>query len=147
MSDFTFITPRLATGGGVNSAVDAQALKAAGITHIIDCRDDVDDAPVLTGLGLAYLWNPTPDDGLVKPPAWFATSLTFALGALVQPHTRVLNHCAAGINRGPSTAFGVMRALGWTAVQAEALIRAVRPQVGLRYKADADAAVSALGYT
>jgi Fe-S cluster assembly protein SufB len=57
-----------------------------------------------------------------------------------------VHNCAAGINRGPSTAYSLMRALGWPAADAEAAIRAARPQVGLAYKGDADAAVAALGY-
>lgn len=146
MTDFTKITPRLATGAAINDAADVAALVAAGITAVVDCRAETDDAPLLTGAGLAYLWNPTQDDGQHKSPDWFAKTLAFALPLISQPHQVVLAHCAAGVNRGPSAAYAVMRALGWTAAAAEATMRAARPQVGLAYKNDADVAILALGY-
>ncbi|GAC1521760.1 MAG: hypothetical protein NVS3B1_06390 [Marmoricola sp.] len=146
MTDFNLITPRLATGAAISSAADAATLVAAGITAVVDCRAETDDAPFLVGSGLAYLWNPTQDDGQHKSPDWFAKTLSFALPLIAQPHQVVNLHCAAGVNRGPSAAYAVMRALGWSPGDAEAAIRKVRPQVGLAYKADADAAILALGY-
>ena len=146
MTDFAFVTARLATGAAISSAADAQQLITAGVTGIIDCRAEQDDTPFLAGLGAAYLWNPTADDGITKPPSWFQASLMFALPLLAQPRQKVYAHCAAGVNRGPSTAMCIMMALGWTAGAAEAQIRAARPQVGLAYKADAIAAITALGY-
>ena len=146
MADFTFVTARLATGAAISSQADVDALVAAGITHCIDCRIEFDDTPLLAGSGMAYLWNGTADDGTHKGTAWFASSLTFALPMFTLPHTKLYCHCAAGVNRGPSTAYACMQALGWSAADAEAAIRAARPQVGLAYKGDADAAVAALGY-
>jgi protein-tyrosine phosphatase len=115
----------------------------------VDCRDDFDDTQLvqqfIAGMpgasGLLVLWNGVPDDGVPKPPAWFDRTLQFALPALSQPHTRVYAHCAAGINRGPSSTYAILRALGLTAEAAEKMIRDVRPQVALAYKADADKAV------
>lgn len=146
MTDFTFVTARLATGAAISSPADVQQLRDAGITAIIDCRAEQDDTPFLTGSGAAYVWDPTADDGTAKGPAWFATGLTFALPLLVVPHQKVYAHCAGGVNRGPSMAMCIMMALGWTAEAAEAQIRLARPQVQLRYKADAIAAIAALGY-
>ena len=146
MTDCTYVTARLATGAAITGPADAAALAAAGLTAVIDCRDDLDDAPYLAGAGLTYLWNPTADDGQPKPASWFAASLAFALPLLAQPGQRVYAHCAAGINRGPSTAYAIMLALGWDPAAAEALIRAARPQVGLAYAADARAAIPLLGY-
>lgn len=144
--DFTFVTPRLATGARITAATDAQELLTAGITHIIDCRAEFDDSPMLASLGVHYLWNGTYDDGSAKPVSWFAKSLKFALPAFAHPHDKVYAHCAAGINRGPSTAYALMRALGWSAQSAADTIRAARPQVGLRYAPDADKAIVALKY-
>ena len=141
MVDFNFVTTRLATGGSIASREDAQALIQAGITHVIDCTAQLDP----TGTSLVVLYNPTDDDGQPKPAEWFSRSLSFALGALYQPHNKVYAHCAAGFNRGPSTAYAILRALGWSAEEAEAQIRKHRT-VGLAYKKDADAAVIALGY-
>jgi protein-tyrosine phosphatase len=146
MADFSFVTERLATGAAITGPADVTALHAAGITHIIDCRAEFSDAPLLATSGMAYLWNGTEDDGQPKPPAWFAASLVFALPALATAGAKVYAHCAAGVNRGPSTAYAILRAFGLLPAAAEAMIRAARPQVGLAYKADADSAVTALGY-
>ena len=147
MTDFSFVTGRLATGAAISGPDDVQALKSAGITHIIDCRAEFDDGQLLASSGLAYLWNGTDDDGQPKPPAWFAASLAFALPALAQPHVKAYAHCAAGVNRGPSTAYAILRATGLAADTAAQIIRATRPQVGLRYAGDADIAITALGYS
>jgi hypothetical protein len=145
MADFSFVTVRLATGAAISTPDDVSALAAAGVTAVIDCRAEFDDGPLLAGQ-FAYLWNGTEDDGTTKDPSWFARSLAFGLPLLAQPHQRVYCHCAAGRNRGPSTAYAVMRALGWGSADAEATIRAARPQVELAYKDDADAAIAVLGY-
>ena len=148
MADFAFVTARLATGAAIQSPQDVQALIAAGVTHIVDCQLEFDDTAEFVASGAVVLWNGVADDGnpATHGADWFNKSLTFALPALTQPHTKVYAHCAAGVNRGPSTAFAILLALGFTAESAEAAIRAVRPQVGLAYKAEAIAAVPALGY-
>ncbi len=149
MADFTFITSRIATGAAISSADDVAQLVAAGVTHVIDCAAELmatDGALLSAEPGFVYLPNGVLDDGQSKPPAWFGHSIEFALDALATPGHRVYSHCAAGVNRGPSTAYAILRSLGISAASAEAMIRAVRPQVGLAYKADADAAVTALGY-
>jgi len=146
MSDFNFVTDRLATGAAVSSAADVAQLVAAGVTHVIDCRAEFDDGPLFAQGGVAYLWNGVADDGQPKPADWFGRSLAFAMPVLGQPKFKVYAHCAAGVNRGPSTCYAVLRALGFSAELAEQVIRAARPQVGLAYKKDADLAVPLLGY-
>lgn len=147
MADFEFCSTRVATGAAVSGEADVQALVDAGVTHVVDARAEFDDAPLFAAHpAISYLWNPAEDDGQTKPPEYFAKTLGFALPALAVPHTKVYCHCAAGVNRGPSNAFAVLVAQGWTAGGAEALIRAARPQVGLAYKNDAIAACKTLGY-
>jgi hypothetical protein len=146
MTDCCFVTARLATGGCIHSRAEAQALNGLGITHIVNTQAEFDDAIFLAGLGFGYLYNPTDDDGKAKDMAWFARTLNFVLPALAIPHCKVYIHCGAGINRGPSSAYAVLRALGLSPAIAEQLIRAGRPQVGLAYKRDADLAVRSLGY-
>jgi hypothetical protein len=148
--DFNFVTARLATGAAVSGPADIQALVAAGVTHIIDCRDDFSDAPLLAGdPAISYLWNGVADDGdpATHGDTWFGKSLGFALPALASPHNKVYCHCAAGVNRGPSTAFAIMLASGFTASDAESIIRAARPVVGLAYKTEAVTSVADLGYS
>ncbi len=145
--DFNFVDHRLATGAAIYSAADVQALVDAGVTHIIDCNSSFNDGELLASHPqITYLYNGTADDGQTKPPEWFQRSIEFALLALVAPKNRVYAHCAAGINRGPSTAYAILRAQGLSSLASEAIIRLARPQVGLRYKHDADDAIVVLGY-
>jgi hypothetical protein len=147
--DFDFVTPRLATGAEVASAADVDGLVAAGITHVIDCRDGFGSAHLLADEPrISYLWNGVPDDGDPRThgDAWFAKSLSFALPALAQPRAKVCALCASGVNRGPSTVFAILLALGFTPADAEELICSARPVVGLAYKLEAIASVSNLGY-
>ena len=89
-----------------------------------------------------------PDDGdsATHGDAWFAKSLSFALPALARPRTKVGALCRSGVNRGPSTVFAIMLALGFAPVDAEELICLARPVVGLTYKSEAIASVANLGY-
>jgi protein-tyrosine phosphatase len=146
--DYDWVTTRLATGAALSSPLDAQQLADAGVTHIVDVTDAGADTPYFAALpGVQLLWNPTADDGQVKPPSWFQTSLAFAMPALAQPGNKVYAHCSAGVNRGPSTCYAIMLASGFTAADAEAEIRAARPIVNIAYKGDADVAVPQLGYS
>lgn len=147
MSDFAFVTARLATGAKVNSDADVQALVDAGITAVIDCRIEFDDTPLLaTHPQLLYLWNGTADDGEPKPPQWFEKSLTFALPLLARPQHKVYAHCSAGVNRGPSTAYAILRAFGLSSPIAFNLVKTARPQARIAYSGDADAAIASLDY-
>lgn len=147
MSDFNAINNRLWVGAAINGAGDVDDLLNAGITSIIDCRAETDDAPLLAGRpGVAYLWCPTADDGQTKTPDYFAPGIRFALDEFTHTGRAVYTHCAAGINRGPSMAAAILIAQGWPTTEAAAMIRRARPQVGLAYLEDAAAAVIALGY-
>lgn len=148
MIDFSFVTSRLATGGGIADAADVQILTVNGVTHVIDCRAEFDDDPLFRELKINYLWNPTADDGQHKDSEWFRKSLDFALPALALPRTKVYAHCAAGINRGPSTAYVIIRAFGLMPLESKSLIIGHRPVTlgGIRYANDADAALNVLGY-
>jgi hypothetical protein len=145
VADFNFVTKRLAVGAKINNSSDVDALAAAGITTVVDCCSECSDTGLLA-TRMAYLWDGTADDGLPKPDSWFQSAISFAMLAYVQPTHRIYFHCAAGVNRGPSMCYAFMRALGFPPAEAEALIRQARPQVGLRYKGDADRAVVDLGY-
>jgi hypothetical protein len=154
--DFDFITPRLATGGQFTSEADVDQVVAAGITLVVDARAGHRDFPVecddaaLFGNHpqITYCWDPTEDDGQPKPVSWFAKALAVALPALTQPRARVLFHCSAGVNRGPSLAYAAMRAVGFGGTDAINLIHAARPVTvgGIAYASSADAAVTALGF-
>ena len=147
MADFSFVTPRLATGAAVSSPADVTQLITAGVTDVIDCRAEFDDGPLFASTGVRYVWDPTQDDGQhPKGPEWFGPGIAFALQSLSQKGRKVYAHCAAGSNRGPSMCVAIMVALGWTEAQAVAAVHDVRPQAQIAYADDAAAAVHALGY-
>jgi protein-tyrosine phosphatase len=147
VSDYEFVTTRLATGAALQGPDDVVAMASAGITHVVDCRAEFDDTALFADHpNISVLWDGTQDDGTPKPGSWFEKGIKFALSALAMPDHKVYVHCAAGINRGPSMTYAIMLALGWKGDDAVAAIRGVRPQVGIRYKSDADAAVMGLGY-
>jgi dual specificity phosphatase 3 len=144
--DFDFVTPRVATGGALWDEADARAVLDAGITHVVTAaRELEDDVRRLLAGRAVHLANGTWDDGTAKRTAWFARSITFSIRALEgDPNARVLLHCGAGINRGPSAAYAVLRALGHDPEEAYELITAARPFAGIIYANDAEAAVSAI---
>lgn len=145
--NFNFVTHRLAVGSAIDTDADVQTLINAGITHIIDCRAEFDDAPLLAKYPqIKYLYNGVDDDMQAKPIAWFEKSISFALEALSHPGNKVYSHCAAGINRGPSTGYAILRALGLSGIATEALIRFHRPIAMIAYASDADVAIKALKY-
>lgn len=147
--DFDFVTPRVATGGGLWDERDARAVLDAGITHVVTVARELEaDVARLLGGRVAHLANGSIDDrgrgGAADPVAWFGRSVAFAVPALeADPAARVLLHCAGGINRGPSSAYAVLRALGHPAGEAISLIEDARPFAGLIYVAEAEGAVAA----
>ncbi len=147
MTDFDFVTNRIATGAALSVPMDADQIVAAGLNVVVDARDDFNDGPLFASRpGVHYLWNPTADDGLLKPVEYWQRTLNFVMPLLAQPGFKAYLHCMKGINRGPSNAFCVLVAQGLDPVLADTLIRQARPQVGLRYESDALAACTTLGY-
>jgi hypothetical protein len=145
--DFNFVTSRLAVGGAVGDASGVAQLITAGVTDIIDCQLEFDDHVLLGSiLNVSVLWVGVNDDGQPKPVSWFQQGITTGLAALDKPGHILYVHCAAGINRGPSMAYSILRAWGFSGDAAMTLLKAARPQVGVAYRNDADLAVIALGY-
>lgn len=153
-----WVTPQIAVGGDdyLGDSELSDRMEAEGVTHVIDCRAEADQDEFWfpkqsvalvkrTKKRFVYLLNGTGDDGKPKSAAYFRPAIEFALDALRDPDAKIYVHCAAGYNRGPSVAFAIMRALGWTDGNAEAAIRKVR-SVGLLYQQDANRAIRALGY-
>lgn len=147
-----FVTLRLATGRSVETREHVAELQAHGITHVIDVYDAQDHTDLLVAAKIIPI-RPKPlmpdVPGTKLPVSWFADSLTFALCALVKPRAKVLAHCWGGSNRGPVTAYAILRAMGLSAEEAEKRVRIARPIAELRacYVADAEAALRELGYT
>ena len=143
--DCNWVNNRLLVGAIVAKKDDAKFLKMGGITHVLNCMRDNNEEVWVREFGMVYFHNAVEDDGKPKPVEWFKASIEWALPVLIYPKNKLYVHCRGGQQRGPSTAYAILRALGMTASEAEHAIQIVR-KCGLGYKKDADKAVSALGY-
>jgi len=120
--DMTWVTDRIAVGGGIWLEQNMIDVVAAGITHIIDMQIEFDDTRLAEPYGVRVLWNPTDDDFRTKPAALLQRGVDFALEALDEPESKVFIHCAAGVHRAPMMALAVLRALGWSLEDAQGTI-------------------------
>jgi protein-tyrosine phosphatase len=126
--DMTWVTGRIAVGGGIWNAENMAKVGREGITHIIDMQIEFDDTPLAEPYGIAVLWNPIDDDFQPKPAEVFQRGVNFAIEALDQPGTKVFIHCAAGVHRAPMMALALLCTLGWKLRDALRLIETRRPQ-------------------
>lgn len=127
--DMTWVTGRIAVGGGIWNAANMAAVARAGVTHIIDMQIEFDDTSLAAPHGIEVLWNAVDDDFQPKPPEVFRRGVEFALAALDQPDTKLYIHCAAGVHRAPMMTLAVLCALNWSLREAMELIEARRPVV------------------
>jgi protein-tyrosine phosphatase len=147
-TDFSKITQRLFTGSAIFSAADLTELMKNGVTHVIDATEVENEFRVAAlNPKITYLWNGTKDDAEYKPSSWFEPAINFALKAFQTPGTVVYCHCFAGVNRGPSLAYAIMRAMGYARDEAYFLIKERRPNAEISYWRDAEAALKKLGWT
>jgi len=121
--DMTWITDRIAVGGGIWNDDNMAELVRRGVTHIIDMQIEFDDRPLAEKYSVKVLFNPTDDDFLPKPPQLFQSGVEFALEALDQPDAKVYIHCAAGVHRAPMMTLALLRVLGWTLENARQVIQ------------------------
>jgi protein-tyrosine phosphatase len=124
--DMTWVTDRIAVGGGIWTDEKMIEVVRAGVTHIIDMQIEFDDTGLAEPYGVAVLWNPTDDDFCPKPPQLFRRGVDFALKALDDADSRVFIHCAAGVHRAPMMALAVLRALGFNLEDAIDMIQSRR---------------------
>jgi protein-tyrosine phosphatase len=127
--DMTWVTERIALGGGIWTADKMAAVARAGITHIIDMQIEFDDTGLAEPLGIEVLWNPIDDDFQPKPPEILQRGVDFAIQALGGNETRLFIHCAAGVHRAPMMTLAVLCSIGWTQEEAQNLIEKRRPVV------------------
>jgi protein-tyrosine phosphatase len=126
--DMSWVTGRIAVGGGIWNAENMAAVARAGVTHIIDMQVEFDDTALAAPHGIVVLWNAIDDDFQPKPVGVFQAGVDFAIEALDQPGTKLFIHCAAGVHRAPMMALGLLCALGWKMNDALRLIETRRPQ-------------------
>jgi protein-tyrosine phosphatase len=127
--DMTWITDRIAVGGGIWNELKMIEVAEAGVTHVINMQIEFDDRHLGVPHGINVLWNPTDDDFQFKPPELLQRGVDFALDALEHPNTKVFIHCAAGVHRAPMMTLAVLRAVGWELKEAMKLIQKRRPVV------------------
>lgn len=146
VNDWDWLNDRLATGAMPLTRREMDRLVEAGITHVVSLCTE---APltmqqiIVSDRRITHLLNASPDDGMWKDARWFERTLTFARAALADGG-KVYVHCLAGSNRGPAHAYLVLRAMGYPATVAEAMVRKARPKARLLYLPDAEAAWKAL---
>jgi protein-tyrosine phosphatase len=127
--DMTWITDRIALGGGIWNARNMEEVVQAGVTHVVNMQIEFDDRPLAEPHGIQVLWNPTDDDFLPKPPELLKRGVDFALDAMADPETRVYVHCAAGVHRAPMMTLAILGAMEWEMDAAMVLIETRRPVV------------------
>lgn len=145
VANANFVTPQLLVGGDLDVNDTTLAVRQlfdlvrAGVTHIVDVREECDDTEFVTGLdaSINYLWHGVDDAGQRIPVSWFDATVGFVLTALEDPEAVVLTHCHMGINRGPSLGYAVLLAQGWDPVEAIGAIRSARPVAHVAYAEDA----------
>jgi protein tyrosine phosphatase (PTP) superfamily phosphohydrolase (DUF442 family) len=125
--DISWLTDRIAVGGGIWNSENMAKVAGAGITHIIDMQIEFDDTPLAVDHGIEVLWNPTDDDFEAKPAELFRRGVEFAQKALDGGDAKVFIHCAAGVHRAPMMALALLGTMGWTVGDAMTLIEARRP--------------------
>ena len=128
--DMTWITDRIAVGGGIWVQEKMAELVREGVTHIIDMQIEFDDTPLGRQAGVEVLWNPVDDDFKPKPHEVFQRGVEFAVKALEEDDAKIFIHCAAGVHRAPMMTLAIMRAMGWELEDAMELIQ------GRRYVVD-----------
>ncbi len=121
--DMTWVTDRIAVGGGIWYDENMLELVRMGVTHIINMQIEFDDRPLAEGYPVTVFHNPTDDDFQLKPPQLFQGAVEFALEALDQSEGKVYIHCAAGVHRAPMMTLAIMRVLGWPLEDAKNLIQ------------------------
>jgi protein-tyrosine phosphatase len=125
--DITWLTDRIAVGGGIWTPDNMAAVARAGITHVIDMQIEFDDTRLAAPHGIAVCWNPIDDDFEEKPPEVFARGVGFALAALEKDEAKLFVHCAAGVHRAPMMALALLAVMGWSVEDAMDLIEMRRP--------------------
>ena len=116
--DMTWVTDRIAVGGGIWHEGNMIEVVAEGVTHIIDMQIEFDDTALAEPYGLQVLWNPTEDDFRPKPSELLQRGVDFAMQALEDKDSKVFIHCAAGVHRAPMMTLAVLWAQGWSLADA-----------------------------
>ena len=125
--DITWLTDRIAVGGGIWNAENMAAVSRAGITHVLDMQIEFDDTPLAESHGIEVCWNPVDDDFEPKEREVFERGVEFGLAALEEDGAKLYVHCAAGVHRAPMMALALLGVMGWSLDDGMKLIEGRRP--------------------
>ncbi len=137
------VTPNLFLSGGLSGDEDLALNQLnewaeAGITHYIAVHGERDDSEfVHANSNIICIVEGVDDNGTPRDPQWFEDVTSAALEILEDPNAVIMTTCWMGVNRGPSAAYAILRALGWESVPALRAIRTARPIAGIIYAPDA----------
>ena len=87
--DMTWVTDRIAVGGGIWNADNMADVAGAGVTHIVDMQAEFDDTSLAESVGVKVLWNPVEDDFQPKPAEVFQRGVEFVQEALDQDQSKI----------------------------------------------------------
>src|SRR5260370_1715461 len=127
--DMTWVTERVALGGGIWNARNMEERAQSGVTHVLNMQIEFDDRPLAEPHGIRVLWNPTDDDFTPKSPELLKRGVDFALEALDDSEARLYIHCAPGVHRAPMMTLAYLCARECEIEAAIALIETRRPVV------------------
>jgi|TARA_Y100001951_G_scaffold89115_1_gene81220 hypothetical protein len=118
------------------ASVQLKQWQEAGVTHIIDCRNEWSDLRLVNELApsITYYEHGTHDAGGDQDDLWYTHGWQYYQDAMSYgDDQRVMIHCHMGINRAPSMAFYILLELGRTPTQALTEIRTARPIAACYY--------------
>ena len=124
--DYSWITERIALGGGIWRDENMAEMARTGFTHIINMQVEFDERSLAAAHGIEVLWNPIDDDFQPKPPEIFQRGVQFAQQALQDPAARLYIHCAAGVHRAPMMTLALLCSQGWEIERAKRHIQEAR---------------------
>eukprot|EP01105_Mastigella_eilhardi_P022190 TRINITY_DN5451_c0_g3_i1.p2 TRINITY_DN5451_c0_g3~~TRINITY_DN5451_c0_g3_i1.p2 ORF type:complete len:176 (+),score=51.34 TRINITY_DN5451_c0_g3_i1:303-830(+) len=111
--------------GSQYNAADEPALRALGITHVLNCAREVPD--LFRGQGIEYLHLPWFDNDTQKLRE-LPAAVAWLRAAREREGCRVLVHCQCGISRSPTAVAAFLVAeMGMRPQEALDLVRAKRP--------------------
>ena len=124
--DFSQITHQLYIGRtpGVD---DYDTLRGLGVRLVINMRIERRPARDRHNPALPALWLPTFDSPLIRVPVYALLRGVLAAQPVLDRGGKVYAHCAGGAHRGVAMGAAILISLGYTAVQAMALIKERRP--------------------
>jgi hypothetical protein len=82
--DMTWVTDRIAVGGGIWNEIKMIEVASEGVTHIINMQIEFDERELALPFNIQVYWNPTEDDFTFKPPDLFERAVDFVQRAFTE---------------------------------------------------------------